>query len=299
MNIRDLKYLVAVAEHKHFGKAAEACFVSQPTLSTQIKKLEEELGVTLIERNNKSVLLTEAGKVITEKAEELLQVSIDIKRLAENYNNPEASTISLGVIPTLGPYLLPHIMPAIKKHFPKLRILLYEEQTAILLEKLNSGKLDAALLALPIVDSTLQHELLFDEPFLAAIPSKNNLADKKQITLKDMHDQDVLLLEDGHCLRDQTLDLCNTVGISEIEGYRATSLETLRQMVATGLGVTFIPAFAAQKNESKKSGVTLKPFKTPEPYRSIALTFRNSSYQKPLLSAIAKVIRQKADAELH
>lgn len=290
MNLRDLQYLVAVARHRHFGKAADACFVSQPTLSTQIKKLEDELGVTLIERNNKQVMLTEIGEAIVAKAEEMLQTGNDIKTLAEHYRDPEAGSLSLGVIPTLAPYLLPHIMPAIKKRFPKLKTWLYEEQTAVLLRKLVGGRLDAALLALPVEETTLKSLPLFTEPFFAAVPSQHALAGKSSLTLQEVAKTDILLLEDGHCLRDQTLDLCRKVGATEVEGFRGTSLETLRHMVASGAGITFMPALAAHTNRQAGNKIKILPFKPPQPSRQIGLVYRSSSHKESIFKDLAAVI---------
>lgn len=298
MNLRDLQYLVAVANHRHFGKAADACFVSQPTLSTQIKKLEDELGVTLIERNNKQVMLTEIGEAIVAKAEEMLQTGNDIKNLAEHYRDPESGSLSLGVIPTLAPYLLPHIMPAIKKRFPKLKTWLYEEQTAVLLRKLLGGHLDAAVLALPVEETTLKSLPLFTEPFFAAVPSQHTLAGKSSLTLQEVAKADILLLEDGHCLRDQTLDLCRKVGATEVEGFRGTSLETLRHMVASGTGITFMPALAANTNKQAGNKIKILPFKPPQPSRQIGLVYRSSSHKESIFKDLAAVIKTATEQVL-
>lgn len=298
MNLRDLHYLVAIAEHQHFGKAAEACFVSQPTLSTQIKKLEDELGVTLIERNNKQMMLTEIGEAIVAKAQHILQTSEDMKALARHHRDPEAGTLSLGIIPTLAPYLLPHIMPGIKKRFPKLKALLYEEQTSVLLEKLLDGRLDAALLALPVSETALKSQTLFTEPFLAAIPAQHPFAKKSALTLQDLTQTDILLLEDGHCLRDQTLDLCRKVGAAEIEGFRGTSLETLRHMVAAGAGITFMPALAATVNKQAGNKIKILPFKAPQPSRQIGLVYRASTHRLEMLNALANAIKNGAEQAL-
>lgn len=298
MNLRDLQYLVAVAKHRHFGKAADACFVSQPTLSTQIKKLEDELGVTLIERNNKQVMLTEIGEAIVAKAEEMLQTGNDIKNLAEHYRDPESGSLSLGVIPTLAPYLLPHIMPAIKKRFPKLKTWLYEEQTAVLLRKLLGGHLDAAVLALPVEETTLKSLPLFTEPFFAAVPSQHALAGKSSLTLQEVAKTDILLLEDGHCLRDQTLDLCRKVGATEVEGFRGTSLETLRHMVASGTGITFMPALAAGTNKQAGNKIKILPFKPPQPSRQIGLVYRSSSHKESIFKDLAAVIKTATEQVL-
>lgn len=299
MNLRDLQYLTAVAKYRHFGKAAEACFVSQPTLSTQIKKLEEELGVTLIERDNKSVILTDIGHKIVAKAQQTLQAVDEMRDIASLHNDPQAGTFRLGIIPTLAPYVLPHIMPVLQTRFPKLRLLLYEYQTAVLLKKLPAGDVDAALLALPIADPNLKFQLLFKEPFFAAVPNNHRLADRNTIQLDELDKQGVLLLEDGHCLRDQALDICREVGATETEGFRATSLETLRQMVCSGTGMTFMPALATVNSLSDPSIVRYIPFNNPTPDRSIAIFYRSSSHRENVITTMGDIIKEKINTVLN
>ncbi|MGH8369715.1 MAG: LysR substrate-binding domain-containing protein, partial [Gammaproteobacteria bacterium] len=238
MNLRDLQYLRALAEHRHFGRAAEASFVSQPTLSTQIRKLEEELGVVLVERGPRQVLLTEAGKAVLARAHEVLDAAEDIRQIARSLSDPGSRTVRLGIFPTLGPYLLPHVLPEVRKRFPKLELLLIEEKTEELLTRLREGRLDAAIVALPVNAEGLHSEFLFEEPFLLAVPEKHPLAKRATVTMDDLQDQDLLLLEEGHCLRDQALEVCHLGGAHERSGFRATSLETLRYMVAGGTGIT-------------------------------------------------------------
>lgn len=299
MNLRDLGYLIAVAEHRHFGKAAEACFVSQPTLSTQIKKLEEELGVTLIERTNKQVLLTDIGQHIVAKAQHVLHSVDEIRELALQHKDPEAGTFRLGIIPTLAPYLLPLVMTEIRRRFPQLKVLLYELQTATLLTKLPAGQLDAALLALPVDHPALETHSLFKEAFFAAVPDNHRLAGRKRLKLEELIGSEVLLLEDGHCLRDQTLDLCRKVGVAETEGFRATSLETLRQMIVNGTGVTFMPALAVQSSSREAAAkVQYIPFAEPQPYRTVAIALRASSYRRELILSIGELVRRRIEARL-
>jgi LysR family hydrogen peroxide-inducible transcriptional activator len=299
MNLRDLTYLIAVAKYRHFGKAAQACFVSQPTLSTQIKKLEEELGVILIERNNKQVLLTEIGEQIVSKVEAILKNVDDVRQMAENYKDPGSGTLSLAAIPTLGPYLLPHIMAGIQAEFPKMQPLLYELQTAEILKRLESGEIDAALLALPIEHMPFVYEPLFEEPFLAAVPAGNPLAKKKQLQLSNIAEEKVLLLEDGHCLRNQALDICRMIDAHEFEGFRATSLETLRQMVASGVGATLIPMLATLEYASRQTSISYIPFEPPAPSRQIVLAYRGTYHRIALLQRIAELIREKITPLLH
>src|SRR5215813_3207132 len=244
MNLRDLRYLVALAEHKHFGRAAEASFVSQPTLSTQIKKLEDELEVALVERTPRKVLLTEVGKAI-----------------ARRTRDPESGTIRLGIFPTLGPYLLPHVIPRIRERFARLELLLVEEKTETVLRQLREGRLDAGVLAQPIHDDQLHQQFLFEEPFLLAVPEQHPLASRKQLKLDDLADQSLLLLEEGHCLRDQALEVCQLAGAGEKSGFRATSLETLRQMVAANVGVTLLPTLAVKPPVAQSSDIHLVEFR--------------------------------------
>ncbi|HLB43218.1 MAG TPA: DNA-binding transcriptional regulator OxyR [Gammaproteobacteria bacterium] len=288
MNIRDLKYLVALSDHRHFGKAAEACFVSQPALSIQIKKLEETLGVKLLERTNKSVLLTTTGIIITERARHILQQVEEMRDLAKLAKDPYSGELKIGIIPTLAPYLLPLIIPSLSKKFSKISFYLIEEKTAVLIEKLKIGKLDAAFLALPIVETSFTTSLLFEEEFLLAVPSAHPLAKRKTIKQNDLDNQPVLLLEEGHCMREQTLALCHKMNATEIQNFRATSLETLRHMVAADNGITLMPTLACQLND----GISYIPFSSPKPMRSIALFWRFSTTKKILLEDIATQIRK-------
>lgn len=288
MNIRDLKYLIALMEHQHFGKAAEACFVSQPALSMQIKKLEASLGVTLLERSNKPVMLTDIGKKLCEHAHQILYQVDEMYELAKNEKDPYSSELKLGVIPTLAPYLLPHIMPVLAKKFPRLLFYLVEEQTHVLVEKLKSGKLDAALLALPVNESNFHCESLFKEEFLLAVSHAHPLAKRKTISQADLKDKTLLLLEEGHCLRDQALDICFQVKASESVSFRATSLETLRHMVAMDTGMTLIPRLAQKKND----GISYLSFVKHKPSREIALCWRKSSVKVDLLKELAELVSE-------
>ncbi|WP_256646364.1 DNA-binding transcriptional regulator OxyR [Thermomonas paludicola] len=298
MNLRDLKYLVALADLRHFGQAAEACFVSQPTLSTQIRKLEEELGVTLIERAPRNIMLTAAGQDVVQRARRIVADVEEMKESARRSRDPESGTLRLGVFPTLGPYLLPHIIPGLRERFPQLELLLVEEKSDVLLQRLRDGKLDAALLALPLHDEQLQAQFLFDEPFLLAVPARHPLARKKTLRIEALNEETLLLLEDGHCLRDQALDVCRLSGAQEKSGFRATSLETLRQMVASGVGVTLLPALSVHAPIVQPDGIQLVPFTAPAPNRRIALVWRKSSALEDLLQSLGDVIGRQARAQL-
>src|SRR5499427_4226462 len=291
MNLRDLRYLVALAEHKHFGRAAEASFVSQPTLSTQIKKLEDELGVALVERTPRKVLLTEVGREIAQRAREVLNEVDQIRSIARRTLDPESGTVRLGIFPTLGPYLLPHVVPRIRERFPRLELLLVEEKTEVLLRQLREGRLDAAILALPVHDDQLHAEFLFEEPFLLAVPESHELAQRKLLKLDDIADQNLLLLEEGHCLRDQALEVCHRAGASEKSGFRATSLETLRQMVAANVGVTLLPTLAVKPPVARSENIHLLNFRGAAPSRRIAMLWRKSSALAPFLKKLGAVVR--------
>ena len=287
MNLRDLKYLVALADHRHFGKAADASFVSQPTLSTQIKKLEDELGVALVERAPRKVMLTPVGREVVERARRIIAEVEQLGEVARRSRDPEAGSVRLGIFPTLGPYLLPHVVPRIRQRFPQLELLLVEEKSDVLLQRLREGTLDAALLALPLHDDQLHAEFLFEEPFLLAVPESHPLANHGPLALDDLSSQTLLLLEDGHCLRDQALDVCRTAGAGENGGFRATSLETLRQMVAANVGVTLLPSLAVKPPVAQSDAIRLLPFRDPQPSRRIAMVWRRSSAMSGFLSQLA------------
>jgi LysR family hydrogen peroxide-inducible transcriptional activator len=286
VKLRDLSYLVALAKTEHFGKAAELSHVSQPTLSVQLKKLEDRLGVILVERDNKNVRLTPAGKVIAEKATLVLREIEGIQTYAATQKDPLAGDLQLGIIPTLGPYLLPKIIPYLHQQLPKLSLWLHEEQTQALIERLHAGDLDAAILSPPIVDDNLIVLPLFHEPFVFAVNCGNPLAKKKNVTLQDIEQEKILLLADGHCFREQALSLCQRVHI-EPHNFRATSLETLRHMVMENLGSTLFPALAAQ---NPTQNIVYLPFKNPSPSRELALVFRKTHVRGDLFTHMAQLI---------
>jgi len=291
MNLRDLRYLIALADLRHFGHAAEACHVSQPTLSTQVKKLEDELGVALVERAPRQVMLTPAGKDIVERARRVLAEVEQMRETARRTADPEAGSVRLGMFPTLGPYLLPHVVPNIRARFPRLELLLVEEKTEMLLNMLRNGRLDAAVLALPLHDDSLEVEFLFEEPFVLALPGSHPLASHRDLRLAEISDQHLLLLEEGHCLRDQALSVCQLAGAGEKEGFRATSLETLRQMVAAGVGITLLPMLAVKPPVPVSESIQLLPFRAPAPTRRLAMVWRRSSAMTPFLRELAAVLR--------
>lgn len=295
MNLRDLKYLVALADHKHFGRAAEASFASQPTLSTQIKKLEDELDVQIFERQPRAVLLTAAGEAIIARARTILREVEAIRDVARNARDPEAGSIRLGLFPTLGPYLLPHVIPALHRRFPRLELLLVEEKSEELLAKLERGELDAALLALPAGDDSLTTASLFEEPFLLAVPRERAAQfPDESVKLDQLREQQVLLLEEGHCMRSQALSICELGGASERGGFRATSLETLRQMVAANVGMTLLPQLSVLPPVPENDHLLLRHFAEPQPRRQIGLLWRKSDAREPLMHTLAEVLADGA-----
>jgi len=292
MNLRDLRYLVALADHRHFGRAATASFVSQPTLSTQLKKLEEELGLPLIERSPRNVMLTTVGEAVAARARVILREADEIKAIARRAKDPESGMVRVGIFPTLGPYLLPHVVPAIVNRFPRLELILVEEKTEVLLKKLHDGELDAAILALPLHDDSMHAEFLFEEAFVLALNRQHRLAGTRRIKLGDLAEESLLLLDDGHCLRDQALEVCQMAGAGERSGFRATSLETLRHMVSANVGMTLMPALSVQPPAPATPNIKLIPFTDPAPHRRIAMVWRRTSALTAFLHQLAPLFRQ-------
>ena len=290
MNLQELTYFVAVAEHRHFGRAAQACNVSQPTLSGQLLKLEQQLGVTLFERNNRRVSITPVGEQILEHARRALEEAGLVESLAETSRDQLVGPLKLGVIPTLAPYLIPLILGPLREAYPRLTIELWEDITVSLLERLRSQRLDAALLATEIPESDLTTVDLFDEPFLAALPASHRLASRKKIDVADLAD-DLLVLADGHCLAGQAREAC---GRSRRSGdahpqraLQAASLETLANLVAAGYGTTLAPQLAASSMERR--GVVLRPL-AAKPSRTIRLASRPTFPRPRALQALVRII---------
>jgi LysR family hydrogen peroxide-inducible transcriptional activator len=289
MTLRDLEYLVALAETRHFGRAAERCHVSQPTLSAQVRKLEDSLGVALVERRPRRVALTAAGTAVVERARRMLRDADDIRTVALACQDPLAGPLKVGLIPTLGPYLLPQVAPRISKALPKLQLMLHEYQTAPLVERTLAGELDLAVLALPAETKGLVTRELFKEPFLVAMPERHPLAARKRVRVEDLEHGRLLLLEEGHCLRDQALAVCAHAGTEE-QDFRATSLETLRQMVAAGQGVTLLPRLAAEGPFAAAGGLAVRPFAPPSPSRVIGAAWRRSTSRGQAIEAVCRLI---------
>jgi LysR family hydrogen peroxide-inducible transcriptional activator len=290
VNLKDLKYLVALADTGHFGKAAERTFVSQPTLSAQLKKLEEYLGVKLVERRPKNVQLTEVGKQVVARARRMLNEGDEIVALARNNADPFAGKLKVALIPTIGPYLLPRVMPKLRKALPSLSLMLYEYQTEAVLKRMRDGEIDLGIMALPTSEEGIESRALYEEDFTVALPNGHALGAKSTIKVQDLKGHTLLLLEDGHCLRDQALEVCSRVDVREAEDFRATSLETLRQMVVAGLGVTLLPELAVESPFGSQRGLMVRRFAKPAPHRTVGAVWRKSSTRIPAISAVCDVV---------
>lgn len=292
MTLQELRYLVAVAEEGQVARAAKRCHVGQPTLSTQLKKLESTLGVQLFERGPRGLTPTDAGAPIITQARIVLEEADKLRVLARATQDPMTGPLRLGAIPTLGPYLLPHLMPVIRKRYQRLRLLLSEHLTAQLIEALQTRTLDGALLALPVAHEGLEVMELFREPFELALPAGHALAGKKQVRPEDLEHECLLLLEEGHCLRDQALEVCGAVKSEAREEVQSTSLETLRQMVAAGIGCTLLPQLSTQGGaRPDKRLVDLRPFAHPAPSRLIGLVWRARGARAEAARRLGELIR--------
>ncbi|ELN6933864.1 DNA-binding transcriptional regulator OxyR [Vibrio navarrensis] len=289
MNIRDLEYLVSLAEHKHFRKAAEACFVSQPTLSGQIRKLEEEIGTILLERSSRRVLFTDAGLQLVDQAKVILREVKTFKEMASGQNGEMSGPMHIGFIPTLGPYLLPRIIPQLKERYPELELFLHEAQTQQLISQLEAGKLDCLILASVTETEPFKEIDIYHEPLSIAVPLNHEWAKQEQLDMLELNGKTVLALGDGHCLRDQALGFCFAAGARDDERFKATSLETLRNMVAAGAGITLLPELSLPK-EKEKDGVCYVKAVNPVPSRKIVLAYRPGSPLRARFEQLAKTI---------
>jgi LysR family hydrogen peroxide-inducible transcriptional activator len=296
MTLQDLRYLVALVDHGHFGRAAAACEIAQSTLSTQIKKLEEQLGVALFERTSKSVCVTATGEEVAARARKILTDVEAIVRVGQRMSGPLAGGYSLGVIPTLGPYLLPWLVPALRRDYPELRLAIREDLTASLLERVVSHRLDAALVALPVPDDRVETLPLFDEPFWFAAPKGRKSANARVMTEAELRGQHLLLLTEGHCLRDQALAICGVTDRHLDGDFRATSLETILQMVATGLGCTLLPAMAC--GDVRTRAVSTRPLEAGVG-RRIGLAWRRSYPGVRDLHLLAQTLRAHVPECVH
>lgn len=303
MTLTELRYIVAVAREHHFGRAAESCFVSQPTLSVAIKKLEDELGVTLFERGSSEISVTPIGEQIVGQAQRVLEQTATIRELAKQGKDALNGPLRLGVIYTIGPYLLPGFMPEIIAAAPRMPLILQENFTVKLIELLKLGELDAAILALPLPESGLVARPLYDEPFVVAVPRDHPWAKRKSIAAEELKNETMLLLGAGHCFRDQVLEVCpemmrfspNPGGIQK--SFEGSSLETIRHMVASGIGITVLPRTSVPQPESKEARDSLLryiPFEKPGPDRRVVLVWRKSFPRQDAIDAIAAAVRKCA-----
>jgi LysR family transcriptional regulator, hydrogen peroxide-inducible genes activator len=301
MTIRELRYLVALANRAHFGRAAEECHVSQPTLSTQIRKLEEYLGVTLIGRNAKSFALTATGQEVVEKARQIVTQVDALLASTRKTRGPLMGRLNLGVIPTLAPYLLPKLLPLVKSRYPCLQLVVHEDLTGHLLERLRGYQLDAALLALPLDGGDLEELALFDEPFWFACPPRHPLAQSKAVTEADLSNEPMLLLADGHCLRGQALAACGRVASEEegIDDFRAASLETICQLVSAGFGCTLLPGLAARAPQGPEPSFVIRPMQSADASRRIGLVWRRGDPKAKELSLLGDLVRNNPPSGTH
>lgn len=294
MNLRDLRYVLAVAELGHFGRAAAACNVSQPTLSGQILKLEEELGVTLFERIGKSVRTTTAGEDILRHARRAVTAADDLVTCARTHRDPRAGPLRLGVIPTLGPYLMPLVLPPVRADMPEMQLMLVEDLTGRLVSPVAEGQLDAAIIASDPEVPGLTEDFLFDEPFWVVAPADHELAGRKTVPAAEIDPKSLLLLQDGHCLRDQALDLCGhaELGDQSMADMRATSLDTLLHMAAAGYGVTLLPQLALLGDKTLPGTLIARPLTGDHPFRRVRLISRVTSPRRKAIEDLAELIRK-------
>lgn len=292
--LRQLEYVVSVADLSSFHRAAEACHVSQPGLSAQVKQLESQLGVQLFERDKRRVLITAAGREVVARARRLLTASDELVEAARTLSAPLAGPLRLGVIPTIAPYLLPQALPAVRRAHPELNLRLREDQTEHLLALLDAGQLDLLLLALEADLGEVETLPLFRDSFLLATPPGHPLADRDEIDESWLNGEQVLLLDDGHCLRDQALGVCGRSGMSEIGDFRATSLSTLVQMVAGGEAITLLPRLALGVECARTAEFCVRPFRDPAPFRTIGLAWRRSSPRGEAFRQLAELLRPTA-----
>ena len=300
MTLTELKYIVAVARAKHFGHAAEACYVAQPTLSVAIKKLEDELGVMLFERGGAEISVTPLGAQIVAQAERVLEQTAAIKELAKQNKDPLAGPLRLGVIYTIGPYLLPPLVKAMIADVPQMPLILQENFTVRLLEMLRQGELDAAIMALPLPEHGMAMKDLYDEPFVVAMPHSHGWTARTSIASEDLKTENMLLLGNGHCFRDQVLEVCPEMARFSSPGngmqrtFEGSSLETIRHMVASGIGLTVLPRASVPDMAAQDGMLQFRPFDEPAPSRRVVIVWRKSFTRKAAIDAICDAVAQCA-----
>ena len=296
MTLTELKYIVAVARQKHFGHAAEACFVAQPTLSVAIKKLEDELGVVIFERGGTEISMTPLGAQIVAQAERVLEQTASIKEIAKQNKDPLAGQFRLGIIYTIAPYLLPQLVKTMIERVPQMPLILQENFTVRLIEMLRQGDLDAAIMALPFAEHGLMVQPLYDEPFVVALPKQHAWANRSDITTQDLKSETMLLLGTGHCFRDQVLEVCpemsrfSTTGDGIARTFEGSSLETIRHMVASGIGITVLPQASVPDMRAKDGMLRYVPFAQPAPSRRVVIAWRKSFTRGAAIEAVREAV---------
>lgn len=290
--IRQLQYLIAVIELRHFGKAAERCFVTQSTLSTGIRELENMLGAKLLERTKRKVLPTPLGLQVTEQAQKIITISTEIVTLAHSEQESLSGSLKLGVIPTIAPFLLPKVLPTIRKEFPRLELFLVEDQSANLLKRLDSGELDCAIFALPYELGKHEYKTFFQENFHVAFPHNHPLSQGGPIHSCDLPVDQLLMLEDGHCFKDHALSACHFSELQQRAAFQGTSLYTLIEMVIGGQGITFLPAIAIDSSLAQQPGINLRPLAEKGPHREIGLVWRSTYGKKKDLNLLIQLMEK-------
>ncbi len=295
LTLKQLRYFSALAETLHFGRAAKLCHITQPALSMQIRDLEANLGLTLIERGSSGLLLTQEGHEVAKRAHDILLAVQDLTEVASHNRHPLSGKLRLGVIPSVGPYLLPKILPQIHESYPELQLNLRESQTRYLIDDLIDGHLDLLILALPVEPDDIETMPLFDDQFSVALPPEHPLSSRKKIDQNELGGEHLLLLEEGHCLRDQALAVCQ---MTKTDEFRASSLSTVIQMVANGYGLTILPALSLPTEVTAQDGISVVPFADPVPSRTIGLAWRQSSPHKPEFAEFGDFIRLRVGSIL-
>lgn len=294
MTLTELRYIVAVARERHFGRAAEKCFVSQPTLSVAIRKLEDELGVTLFERGTAEITVTPVGCQIVEQAQRVLEETDAIRQIAMQGQDDLVGPLRLGAIYTIGPYLMPQLIPLLRKRAPKMPLLIRENFTAELYELVKSGDLDVLILSLPFAGAGIVTQAVYDEPFRVVLPSGHPWTSRPRIPAGELCKENLLLLSSGNCFRDQVLESCagstRLAGSSVQQSLEGTSLETIRQMVASGTGITVLPVTAAEAKTAENKMIVVKPFSAPVPSRRVALAWRTSFPRQRAIEVVRQAI---------
>lgn len=296
MTLTELRYIVTLAQEQHFGKAATKCFVSQPTLSVGVKKLEDELGVQLFERMRSSVQLTAMGELVVHQAQKVLEEAATIKQLAKSGQDQMSASLRIGTIYTIGPYLLPHLVPKLSELAPEMPLYIEENFTAVLRKKLRMGELDVIIIALPFEEPSVVTRKLYDEPFEVLLPQGHPWVSRKEIPAEDLAEQELLLLGEGHCFRDQVLEACplqkGKKETGQESGIEATSLETIRHMVASGMGISVLPHSAIKNSHYAPNLLVTRPFCQPAPVRTVALAWRASFPRPKAIDMLFEALKQ-------